>query len=478
MNSTFIEVTLSYPKPTKRENFTCRRNAGSNVGIVKIVVDDDTAPVTDFKCVTRDLEILTCSFKPPSFVAPILYKANYALNGNFLKVNTSKCQKAGKIGEIYLIHSIIFLQTFPIERVKINSGRRELSSIKLAEHNANVTDMSLNFQIFGDNSIEPLEQEFNTTILESLTPKKLQNIQIENANPHEVQLSFQLSKELNSISNMLLFELQLSDEYSKRFEKLLNPQLVFHDQKILLTLNDLKYANSDYELKIRLKSVESPDEEERWSEFVQVTFRTKAEQPEMVPNICDNCYNKLDNGDFMLYWTEVEKPLQNGDEFRYVVQVWSGKTLKINAEATKTHFRLAAGSSSDNEPSKVLIYSKNELGISKNFAQIIMPVKDHVSHSLNIRKELFDNVYKVSWGLLNDADITSYTLVWCSQKDERLNQCDDAVEYRELPLNTSTYSVKALKTFQFGLAANSQYYKSGFQWAKCTTAKSTGKKQC
>lgn len=91
MNSTFIEVTLSYPKPTKRENFTCRRNAGSFVGIVKIIVDDDTAPVTDFKCVTRDLEILTCSFKPPSFVAPILYKANYALNGNFLKVNTSEC---------------------------------------------------------------------------------------------------------------------------------------------------------------------------------------------------------------------------------------------------------------------------------------------------------------------------------------------------------------------------------------------------
>lgn len=368
-----------------------------------------------------------------------------------------------------------FLQTFPIERVKINNGRRELSSINLTEHNANVTDMSLNFQIFGNNLIEPLEQEFNATILECLTPKKVQNIQIESASPHDVQLSFQLSKELNSISNMLLFELHLSDEYIERFEKLLNPQLVFHDQKVLLTLNDLKYANSQYELKVRLKSTESPDEEERWSEYMHATFRTKAEQPEMVPDICDNCYNKLDNGDVMLYWTEVEKPLQNGDEFRYVVQVWSGNFLEINTETTKTHFRLAAGSLSDNEPLKVLIYSKNELGISKKFAQIIMPVKDLASHSLNIRKELFDNVYKVSWGQLNDADITSYTLVWCSQKDERLNQCDDAVEYREFSLNTSTYSVKASKTFQFGFAANSQYYKSGFQWAKCTTAKSSGK---
>lgn len=85
VNGTFIKVTRSFSKPAKK-NFTCRRNHVNNVGEVDVFVDDDTSPVTDFKCVTRDLKILSCSFKPPVFAAPISYNVNFTVNSNFQKV--------------------------------------------------------------------------------------------------------------------------------------------------------------------------------------------------------------------------------------------------------------------------------------------------------------------------------------------------------------------------------------------------------
>lgn len=333
------------------------------------------------------------------------------------------------------------------------------------------------FQLVGDNSLTTLSQEFRTTILESLTPQKILHLHANNelTTPHSVGLTFDLSKELHYISNKLLFELYLRDEYNVNFEKLVNLSFGIHDNgKVTLELNDLKYANSRYELKIRIKSTDSPFEEEKWSEFANVIFKTSAKIPEVVPKMCDNCFNILDNGKIMLYWTKVKKAYQSGDDFVYVVQVWAGKNLIKNVETSKTHFLWDEGSTS--EKIKVLIYSKNIQGISKNYTQLSLPREQRPQQQLNIRKELFDNVYKVSWGLLNDSDIKSYTLIWCSQKDERLNQCEDAIEYREFPLHTSTFSLKAASdSFQFGLSANSKYYKSGFQWAKCTTAKSNGK---
>lgn len=79
-------MTRSFPKSTRR-NFTCRRNRQNKIGYTTVFVDDNVSPVIDFKCITRDLKDLSCSFMSQPHTAPIEYKLKYFLNEQDNEVN-------------------------------------------------------------------------------------------------------------------------------------------------------------------------------------------------------------------------------------------------------------------------------------------------------------------------------------------------------------------------------------------------------
>lgn len=355
----------------------------------------------------------------------------------------------------------------------------------MSELDANVVDLSLNFVLVGNNTLRANEQKFYKTILESLTPKSIENLEIKDefTTPHSVRLLFDLPEELRNMSNKLTFEIFVNNEYNATYEKLANPLLEFFNVKNILHVNDLKYAKSKYKLKIRIKSKFSSNEESRWSDFVAISFKTTPKLPELIPEICENCFNIMDNGNVMLYWTEVQKQYQNGDGFMYNIQIWNEETLITNIETNKTQFIIDRDNGNLDvlktfESLKVLIFSKNQIGLSKKCAQFALSLGSFGSSTkvLNIHKELINDTYKISWDHIEDSDIKSYTVVWCNQRNERSNQCDDAVEFQELPLNTTNFSLEATRSIQFGVAANSKHSQTGFQWAKCTAAKSNGKR--
>lgn len=83
VNDTYIEMTRAYARPLRR-NFTCKQDR-NNVGLSEVFIDERMAPVGDFKCRSKDLTNVLCSFKQPAAFLPIKYRLMFSVNGEMVR---------------------------------------------------------------------------------------------------------------------------------------------------------------------------------------------------------------------------------------------------------------------------------------------------------------------------------------------------------------------------------------------------------
>lgn len=351
---------------------------------------------------------------------------------------------------------------------------------------------SLNLTLTSNNTLSFLEEKFNFSILECLTP------QIENVNYSKNSIStnsavlrnFKLPENLKNIYHELIFDFQYRNsskvENFKQFEKFENYEISIEPSdksQLIINLNNLSYANFYYEFKIRAKSKTSKNIENRWSNYEFVTIKTKPKAPEMIPKLCDNCFNIMQNGNVMLYWTEVPECFHNADNFVYLIRVWDENNSKLIENSTnKTQYLIKKEFLHRNL--RLKLQSSNAEGISLESAEIMMP------NLLNISTKNYPKVYKqliqkdgksfyeITWNF-NKTYNDKFILLWCNQKTDLLNQCDDSIQFINLSMNTTKYIMESRndshKIMLFGIAENSKQNRHGFVWTSCTASNSNGK---
>lgn len=365
--------------------------------------------------------------------------------------------------------------------MKLDKENKYSAKIALNSSPDKTVGLLIGFKLSSDNSLSTMKENFRFTILQSLTPKPIEKF--ENLDDlmtsHSATLQFEMPPELVNISKELMFEVLVRSKFPpEELVKLSTPNITFDDEnprRGMLTLDNLKYANCQYDIKIRLKSRSSDNNENRWSEYQLVTIKTKSKAPEKTPNICENCFNVMDNGNMMLYWTDVPRQFQNGENFTFYIKCWDGDNLIFHKATTKTQLLISKEFSTKNI--KVEIFSLNEKGMSRNFTEFFLPSTMKRSKvSINLYKQLINKIYEISWKYLGDEQkVQSYTILHCYQRNDLPNNCEKDFEFVNVPSNVTSYSFTSNKSMQFGIAANFKENKSGFIWAQCTTARSNGK---
>jgi hypothetical protein len=326
--------------------------------------------------------------------------------------------------------------------------------------------------------------------MESLIPKPVTNVSIKsfgnvsNSSLAAFRLFFTLPSDMENISHDLVFELRLkakdeseSEWQSILFENVHNRNEV--DAKIkYLIINDLNYANTIYQFKLRAKSKFAPNEEEMWSKFVHATFKTPAKLPEKAPKICSSCFNIMDNGKIFFYWMDINKFDQNGDNFTYFFEIFNERHQKLmECYEKKTFYEINANEHNNTKKFVIHLYSFNHMGMSKKYSTISIPTMQNLNF-IHIKKELIDEIgYKLSWRLKEGfhENIESFTIIWCRQRNELPNKCDNPIHFHQLPPQKREFVLNTSFSHQLGVAAN--YYGKNpmaFQWAKCTASKPNG----
>lgn len=439
---------------------TCKRGEHI-VGTSEIFVDGNLQPVTNFRCFTRNLKHLICGFKQSNNIIPNSYSLFYSKNGN----NDKK----------------------QIELEPDFKGGYNSKAIKSIKYDG-VNNLNFNFSLIAKRMKVAQEnlliENFQFELLEALTPPPIAHITIINQNNTEtnaVIVLLTLPRELDKISNHLMFHIRLKakDESDSEWMENILSDLKRDGDKLLVPLMDLKYANTEYQFRVRIKSKTSDEKLEKvWSEYREKNFKTNTKLPEKLPRVCRNCFSIMDNGNVFVYWMEVPKFYHNGDNFGYELRIRNEKGREVKRiSLKKASFMIP----STVNVSKVDIFSINALGRSEHHKTLHISSKNNRNY-LRIKKELFSDFgYKLSWKIHDDDtnDIESYTVIWCKQRNELPNQCDGSITFETIPkektefyLNTSQSS----ESFQFGIALNRiNNLPSGFEWAKCTASRPDGK---
>lgn len=320
--------------------------------------------------------------------------------------------------------------------------------------------------------------------METLVPRKVDVLSVRVSEPQmntstNASIVFAFPRELEVASRDLLFDVHLKakDENESEWKSLRYTEYenVEKSGEKILPLRDLQFANTIYQFKLRIKSKSSQESEEMWSPFTNTTtFKTKAKVPEMIANVCENCFNIMDNGNIFVYWREILKFHQNGDNFSYFIRIID-QDDKILREVFQRKSFLMIPNDVNATALTIHIYSSNAEGLSKQYSTVYVP-KEESKSKLSIRKELVSDVgYKLSWQHGDHVKGTvSYTILWCRQRNELPNQCDSSIDYLESTLE-STFLFNTSDSYQFGIAVNRKVGKpAGFKWAKCTSSKPDG----
>lgn len=452
-NGTFITYKNSCTKPIKK-NLTCRRGVNI-VGTSEIFIDGKIEPISKFECGTKDLKHLSCGFRQSINIIPNSYNLYYSINDNEKSI---------------------------VDLDPDFKGGYKSKNIKINEYDG-LSRMNFNFSLVAKRMKIP-EEEFLTEnyhfeLLEALTPSPVENIEV-NATSNAASVILTLPVDLKNVTNHLMFNVRIKakDESDSEWMENILSDLPNEESKVFMSLIDLKYANTFYQFKVRIKSKTSDVKSKKvWSEYREKYFKTNPRQPEKLPRVCRNCFSRMDNGNIFIYWMEVPKFDQNGENFGYELRIKNGS----NFEVDKVRLKKASYKISHSvNVSKVEIFSVNELGISEHHRTVHISIKNSKS-ILRIKKELFSEFgYKLSWKVHDPSlkDIESYTIIWCKQRNELPNQCDGPITYENISHDQTKFylnTTQSSESLQFGIAVNrANNIVSGFEWAKCTASRPDG----
>lgn len=325
---------------------------------------------------------------------------------------------------------------------------------------------------------EFLNQNFKIKLLETLIPPPVEkiNVILLNSTTNDVSVALTLPSDFLQISNHLKFNVMLKavDENETSWMEKTLIDLKKENNELFFQFVDLKYAYTTYQFKIRMKSKISHEINKMWSDFQAFNFRTNPRLPEMTPKICKNCFNVMDNGNIFVYWSEVPKFYQNGENFEYELRIKNERGTEFKRiRQNKTSYMIA--NSLKNDTLTINLYSCNHIGCSHSYSSIRVAHKDE--KFVKIKKELLNDVgYKLSWKLRNESIyVESFTILWCRQKFELPNQCDSSISFIQLPRDQMDFYMNTSDSIQFGIAVNyAKDLSSGFNWAECTASTPDG----
>lgn len=337
---------------------------------------------------------------------------------------------------------------------------------------------SLRFNLHAHDKYHVRDEAFDVKLLEILRPREIQNLTVLNdlTTSSSAAFAFALPNELAEASGEMVFDvrLKLAKEPAAEWKQIGDQRLWLrvNSTRVDLTLDALDFANTEYVVRIRTKSRVADDADAFWSPSREVSFATRPKKPEKAPETCDNCFNVMDNGNVVVYWKEVARNYQSGDNFCYHVVVFNESGHEIESLDLKETSLTIAHNQFNATRIRIKLHSRNSQGVSSAFSQLHVPMHVKASKLFRLRKELVDDEYKISWKLLADIEVESFTLFWCSQQAIEIpNQCDGAIDFRTLPASENEITVSSSESKQFGVAANFMGRPRGFEWAECTAAK-------
>ncbi|XP_049868753.1 cytokine receptor-like [Pectinophora gossypiella] len=456
INSTTIRLFIEKPKEQYRQTYYCRNSISNKVELKTVYVASPPAEVKDFKCISRNIDVLNCTWSTPDLIIFTNYSLTFLFNGNAVKPCIANTVQNSLMRYCYW-------NTTSAPRYR----QLEDTYYFLLESQNVFGNRTQNFTIDHYSVVKPDP------------PMNLKNISV---SPHSVLLQWTIPYNIHhflpsGIEHKIEYQIAKIDDTSV-FRQIDTSSLPANNKTYKFNLTNLPYAHRQYGVRVYIKPKRAQSDE-FWSDFNNLVFYTASERPAKPPDMMPGSFDqsRFQDGRLLnIYWKQLEEYEEAGANFTYKVLVTQGmrtKTYEPDKNKSLGYLSLNHLDVESLEAMEVRVHSFNEMGFSINSSYLYIPAeKDTRSLRLTLFTKLaYENgTYELSWAG-SGYNIDNYTLFWCPHNTT--NICTGRINFTYLEATKNKHIINLSRDYryQFAISANKGMKTSGMTWAKCDISK-------
>ncbi|CAG0919386.1 unnamed protein product [Notodromas monacha] len=410
-----------------------------NVAMARVYVGTPPQAPTNVRCTSIFLRNLTCEWKEPFNAVRTKYAVFYRLpvrsplkfrcpTQGFLKQNTRRCSWLKDGESSFLV------------RDQLHIGFDASNNLG----NASFLDV------------------FTFETFRNFVPPPVVNLSVVPVGNSTVQVNFGVSSFVKSHKQHLAHAIMwrsnaCNSDWTTVFT---------HNESLLLTL---PFYNQNYEISVK-SSPANPSFDDLWSASVVSVYSTPPWFPEE-PSVHPASFEAILEADgetrtLVIYWVKPSKCLENGEDFRHVVDILSGEDIVANATSVENRVEFTQQPSNSNV--MVRVTAENRVGASPSAFLSIPAMSSLPKPPRSVSSVLFSHgLYEVSWS--PSVGTASYAVFFC-EKNTTVATCDGLLSWHYVgQVDRHNVSVpNPAASYHFAVAADTDGIWSGMAWATCS----------
>lgn len=431
--------------------FYCKNNVTNKPCTTRVLVDDSPSNVTDFSCISKNLDELNCTWTSPEIYSITTYRLSFNIYGN-----TFEPCNATRVGKL-----------------------RYCSWSTTSQPRYKQMETHYNFSLSSCNYFGCIEQNFTIDHFSVVKPDPPEQLKVLKFDPHNVLLQWKIPNNMYdflpcAVVHRIEYQIAKIDN-TAYFRSVDATMLPPKNKTYTFLLSNLPYAHMSYEVRIYIKS-ELATEEKFWSDFTFVLFTTASERPQRPPDTIAGAFVQSIYENYRVvyvYWKQLEEYEEAGANFTYKVVATTGsknpQTLMPDKNKSLSYVELNRATL---DAIDVTIWSTNAVGSSVNSSHLYIPSKydSEVLSVSSFTKLAYENgTYKLSW--VGVKEIDNYTLFWCQHNTSQI--CTGRMNFTVLDPKKNNHVIDLPRDsrYQFAISANSGSKTSGMTWASCDISK-------
>ncbi|KAG8196560.1 hypothetical protein JTE90_003574 [Oedothorax gibbosus] len=398
--------------------------------------------VSNFKCISRNLDNLTCTWD----VKPNPIRTNYTLKK-------------------LLFNSANYAQDCPQRNYSTFCQWRDDTDPPYDKMPGNKT-----FVVTGNNSLGSIENVFILDHYELVIPNSPENLSGDEIGKNYISVRWEPPTMTPVVTKpVLYYQLWLQELRSTKEDKIV---VEAGTETFSYTFDNL-IPYYMYNISVRCR-VNYTEKEDMWSTIVSQIFRTKADVPYSIPEVNSQAFVIHNYGIYRnttLYWKPISKRSYNGEDFHYHIVYYQNNHPKTSSQSVKSKTpHVQVGHLHNNTAYTLHIHSANSEGISQGFQTIVIDERDKILPSVKDIRAISNGIghYNLSWSKASSSYPVNYTVFWCEGR--KPGQCDGPIQWREKTVEDTSFSLVVAdvnSNFQFAIATGQNNRSSGMQWASC-----------
>lgn len=450
VNETTIKLVVPHA-PAGKTSYICMLDSTTGIDMRSVYVGYPPQNVSDFKCRSDNWQNMNCSFRQPFNPIPCDYKLHF----HFKSFGSDfTCDLTPQLDQTYKCS------------VDLSTSYRQSHEW--------YTFVLVSSNEFGEN-----KEIFEINNFDSVIPEAPSECRAEAITSNSVVLKWSISYKLQTFKRDFAFDVKMLSSFDNKVWKTVDTsEIVKNLTDYTLHVNNLLFADTPYDVRIRMRTATAEDVDDMWSNYSSCLFNTLPRRPDNPPETAIggfeiNAYER-NAYDIYIYWKELPKHQHNsmtGFQYKIAEIRRNGALLQNVIEARNGSGMIQYRNMTDGNYT-FTIRSSNSVGDSVEVSKLFIPSRAYRVAKPKIIKLLSDaGKYRLSWQpVLEDASkITSYTVFWCNSSSNSPNDCNGSIKFDYVNGTSTSYELnKVTSTLNFAVAANAGELSSGMVWASCT----------